>query len=115
MRVLAVHIVDMKSCCQSVLSEIVKSKQGRKSSPSHTAHDGTLLRVKAVWPYSLVPQEVQGLVLVRIIGLLKNSDIIHTALMQISVFILIYRVDFYSDIFKVLLCNFYCLTDVLYI
>ena len=44
-----------------------------------------------------MPAEVQGLVLVRIVGLLEHGDIIHAAFVQIGVFVHVERVNLNAD------------------
>ena len=83
----------MQSCSQGVLPEIGKSQQRGKRHPSHTAHQRPLLGFEPVRPYPFVTHQVECLVLVGIVCLLKNRHVVSSAFMEISVFVGIDRID----------------------
>ena len=55
---------------------------------------------------------MQRFVFIRIIGLLKDGDVIGTAGMQISILIGVDRINFQTDDFKIFLCDLACLSNI---
>ena len=102
----------MKCCRQCILSEIIQSQKCGESGSTHAAHQGTLLRIKTIRPDTLMSHQMQGLVFICVVCLLKNSHIINTTFMQIFVFIHIYRVDLDSDILKIFSCDLHRFPDI---
>ena len=86
-----------------------------KTCAPHTSHQCTLLRIEPVRPYAFMPETVQRFIFFRVIRLLENGHVIHTAFMQILIFIHIHRIDFNSDVFEIFPSNFYCLTNIFHI
>ena len=58
---------------------------------------GTLLGVDPVGENPLVSGKMKGFVFVGIVGFLKYGDVVGTALVEISIFIRIYRINFQAD------------------
>ena len=56
--------------------------------------------------------EMQSFVLLVVIGLLKYSDVIHAALMQIGVLVHVQRIDFDADDAEVFACELDRLADI---
>ena len=115
MGIFPVHVVGMKACCQGIFAVIGKAQQGRKRHTAHAAHKGALLCVETVGPDTLVAKQVEGLVLVGVVGLLEDRDIVDAALMQISVLVNIDRIDLDTDIAKIFARDFDGFSDVLYV
>ena len=115
MRIFTVYIINMKRSRQCILPEIIKPQKGRKSSASHTSHQCAFLRIKTIRPYTLMSEQMQCLILICIIGFLKNSYIIYAAFMKILILIYVYRINFNSDVFEIFPSNFYCLTNIFHI
>ena len=105
----------MKRSRQCILPEIIKPQKSRKSSASHASHQCTFLRIKTIRPYTLMSEQMQCLILICIIGFLKNSYIIYAAFMKILILIYVYRINFNSDVFEIFPSNFYCLANIFHI
>lgn len=106
MRIFTVYIINMKRSRQCILPEIIKPQKSRKSSASHASHQCTFLRIKTIRPYTLMSEQMQCLILICIIGFLKNSYIIYAAFMKILILIYVYRINFNSDVFEIFPSNF---------
>ena len=91
--IFALQVVNVQGAGQSVLAEIGQAKQGGERHAAHTAHQRPLLGVKPVGPDPLVPQQVQRLILIRIVSLLEHRYIVRAALVQITVFICVDRIN----------------------
>ena len=98
-----------------ILPEIGKSQQCRKCNAAHSAANCALLRIQTVREHTLVTCKMQLRITVTVVGLLKNSDIIRAAFMQISIFIRVHRIDFDADIFEVFMCDFAGTADIFHI
>ena len=83
----------MQGTGQGVLPKVGQPQQGGEGHPPHPAPEGALLGVEAVGPHPLVAHQVQGLVLVGVIGLLKNGDVVGPALVEIAVLVGVDGVD----------------------
>ena len=115
MGIFPVHVVDMKCRCQCILSEIVKTKQCRKSGSAHTPHQCTLLCIKAIGPDTLMSHQMKCLIFIRIVSFLEHRHIIYTTFMEILIFIHIHRINLNSNIFKILSRNLYSFSNVFHI
>ena len=114
MRILALQQVRVQTGRKRVLSEVGQTEQRRKADTAHAAHQCTLLRIQAVRENALVTAEVQGFVLLVVIGLLKYGNVVHTALMQISVLIHVERINLDADDTEILARQLNGLADVGY-
>ena len=76
--------------------------------------EGALLGVEAIGPHPLVAHEMEGLVLVRVVGLLKHGDIVRAALVEVTVLIGVDRVDLQPHHAEVLPGQLAGLADVLH-
>ena len=88
----------MQGCRKCICVVVIKSEQRGESDTAHATAKRAFLRVKTVWPYTLVSHQMKRLILVWVVSLLEDSDVVGTALMQIVVFVSIDRVDLQTDI-----------------
>ena len=103
----------MHACSKRILSEIIKTEKRSKGNTSHPAHQSALLRIKSVREYPLMTCKVQSLIFIRVICLLKNSNVVSTTFAKISILIAVHRIDLDTYVLKVLLCNLTSLAYVL--
>ena len=85
--------------------EIRKSKQCGKSDTTHASHQRTLLCLKTVWEYTLMPHQMQGFVFNIVIGFLEYRHVISAAFVQIPIFIAVDRINFQTDIAEIFFCQ----------
>ena len=114
MRILALQQIRVQTGRKRILAEVGQTEQRRKADTAHAAHQCTLLRVQAIRENALVTAEVQGFVLLVVIGLLKYGDVVHTALVQISVLIHVERINLDADDTEILARQLNGFTDVGY-
>ena len=62
-----------------------------------------------------MPHQMKRFIFIGMIGLLKYRHVIHATLMKILIFVHIHRINLYSDVFKIFLCNFHRFPDILHI
>ena len=115
MRIFSLKKICMKSGCQRILPKIRKTQKGRKCHTSHASFQRSLLRIKPIRPYSFMPHQMKRFIFIRIIGLLKNSHIICTALMQVCILLCIYRINFQSYHAEIFPCQSAGFTDIFHI
>ena len=96
-RILALKQVGVQTGREGILAEVGQTEQRREADAAHAAHDGALLRVQTVRENALVTAEMQGFVLLVIIGLLEYGDVVHAAFVQISVLVHVQRIDLDAD------------------
>ena len=113
-RVLALEQIGVQTGGKRILAEVGQTEQRRKADTAHAAHQCTLLRIQAIRENALVTAEVQGFVLLVVIGLLKYGDVVHTALVQISVLIHVERINLDADDTEILARQLNGFTDVGY-
>ena len=82
-RILALQQIRVQTGRKRILAEVGQTEQCRKADTAHAAHQCTLLCVQAVRENALVTAEVQGFVLLVVIGLLKYGNIIGTTFMPV--------------------------------
>ena len=111
-RILALEQIGVHAGREGILAEVGQTEQRRKADAAHAAHDGALLRVQTVRENALVAAEMQGFVLLVVIGLLEYSDVVHAAFMQISVLVHVQRVDLDADDAEILARQLDRLADV---
>ena len=114
-RILSLQIVHMKCRRQCILMKIRQAEQCRETDAPHAAHKCTLLCLETIREDTLVSHQMQRLVFIRIVGLLKYGNVVRTALMQVAVLITVDRIDFQPYIAEIFLCQLTCLTDVFHI
>ena len=105
----------MQGAGQGVLPEVGQPQQGRKRPPRASRPEGRALGVEAVGPHPLVAHQVQGLVLVGIVCLLKNGDIVGPALVEIAVLVGVDGVDLQPHHAKYFRASFAGLADIFHI
>ena len=102
----------MQGAGQGIFPKIGQPQQGRKSNPPHAAPESPLLGVKAVRPHPLMAQQMQGFIFLRVVGLLEHRHIVCAALVEITVFVGIDRVDFQTHHAEILPGQFAGFADV---
>ena len=112
MRILLLQVVNMQSTCECITAEVRKPKQCRESAAAHTAHEGAFLRIKAVWEYALVAEQVELLITFAVVCFLEHRHVINAAFVQILVLIDIHRVNFDAHKLEVLAGKLASFTDV---
>ena len=112
--VLALEVVDVQAGGQGVLAEVRQPQQGREAHAPHAAHQGPLLGLKPVGPHPLVAHQVEGLIFVRVIGLLKHGDVVGPARPQVAVLVAVDRIDLQPHHAEVLPGQLAGLADVLH-
>ena len=71
MGVFALEVVEVQGTGQGVLPKVGQPSRAEKATPA-SRPGGRALGVEAVGPHPLVAHQVQGLVLVGVVGLLKT-------------------------------------------
>ena len=115
LRIFSLKIINVKCRCQRILSKIRQPQKCRKTDATHTAHQGTFLRLKAVREYSLVPHQMKGLIFITIISLLEYRHIICSAFMKITVILRIHRIDLQTNISEIFLRHLAGLANIFHI
>ena len=111
-RILALEQIGVHAGREGILAEVGQTEQRREADAAHAAHDGALLRVQTVRENALVAAEMQGFVLLIVIGLLEYGDVVHAAFMQISVLVHVQRIDLDADDAEILARQLDRLADV---
>ena len=101
LRIFPLQIPGVHPCSKCILSEIIQPQKRPKSNSSHSAFQCPLLRVKPIREDSFMPGQMQRLILMGIISLLKYRHIISSAFMEIGILLTVHRIDFQSHHFKV--------------
>src|SRR3712207_4720011 len=105
----------MKPCGKSIPPVVGNSEQSCEPNAPHTSHQCPFLCIKSIWEASLMSGKVQPFVFVGVICLLKYGNIVRTAVPEISIFVSVQRIYFYTDVFKILSPYFARLTNIFHI
>ena len=88
----------MQGCRKCICVVVIKSEQRGESDTAHATAKRAFLRIKPVWPYTLVSHQMKRLIFVWVVSLLKDSDVVGTAFVKIVIFVGIDWVDLQTDI-----------------
>ena len=82
MWILFLHQICVQCRSKGVKSKVIYAKKCRKTNPSHTSKQRSLLRIYAVWENSLITAKVDFLVFCGIISLLKDGHVVCATFMK---------------------------------